>query len=96
MPNIFICGYERRAPKIKCAIDLLMARINLQNKAITSIAEIIPESCDGKKTRMPYLWIRSTNMTEILEIIDILKKGGMKKDVEWDVIGGFIPAEEMQ
>lgn len=96
MPNIFICGYgTAEADYVKHIIDGAMKLIGLQDEAITSIVEMRPESCDYKKTSKPYLWIRSTKKKEIMAIIIALKAEGIKEDIEWDHIGGFIPAEKM-
>ncbi|NQV00933.1 MAG: hypothetical protein HQ537_02345 [Parcubacteria group bacterium] len=96
MPNIFICGYKEKADAMKNNIDWVINGIDLQDEAITSIAEIRPESCDGKKTPMPYLWIRSTDVAEIHRIINAFKKGKIIEYIEWDVVGGSIPAEKMK
>ncbi|MFC1623624.1 hypothetical protein ACFL05_00695 [Patescibacteria group bacterium] len=96
MPNIFICGFEKeKAEELKKFIDETMKGLCLQDDAITSIVETRPESCDGSRKPMPHLWVRSTKENEVIVIIDAFKKRGLKLDLEWDVIGGFIPAEEL-
>ena len=96
MPNIFICGYEKKkAEDLKRFIDDIMQKLGLQDDAITSILETRPQSCDGRKKPMPYLWVRSTEKDEIFRIIDAFKKKGLRQDLEWDVIGDFISADEM-
>src|SRR5665647_937059 len=95
MPNIFICGYGKKARELKDFIDELMQEMDLQDDAITSIVETRPESCDGKNKRKPHLWVRSTDKEEIFRIIELFKEKGLRQDLEWDVIGGFILAEDM-
>jgi hypothetical protein len=96
MPNIQICGFGAiAADQLKRHIDKVMQEIGLGNDAITSIVEMNAESCDGKRTKMPYLRICSTNAREIKKIIGALKKAKIKEDVEWLVLDGFIPAAKM-
>lgn len=96
MPNIFICGYKKeKAEELKKFIDETMKGLGLQDNAITSTVETRPESCDGNRNPMPHIWVRSTSKNEVFTIIDAFKKRGLKQDLEWDVIGGFIPAEEL-
>jgi len=95
MPNVIICGYGEKAEEMKELIDRIMQTLNLQGDAITSIVETKPESCDGERKPMPYLWVRSTSKEEVLRIINAFKAFDLKEDVEYDVIGGFIPASEM-
>lgn len=96
MSNIFICGYENKAAKLlKEFIDDLMREIGLENDAITSVMKSDTRSCDGEKEPRPYLWVRGTSQEEIFRVIEKFKETGLRQDVEWDVIGGFIPADEM-
>lgn len=95
MPNILICGFGKRANGIKRFIDALMQELDLQDEAITSIITMRAESCDGKKESRPYLCVRGTNNRQIFPIIDKFKEVGLRLDLEWEVIGGFIPAEDM-
>lgn len=96
MPNIFICGFGDEAEGLKRFVDDIMLDLGLQDDAITSIIETRPESCDGNRKSTPYIWVRSTKAGEIFLIIDALKEKGLRRDVEWDIIGGFIPAKKME
>jgi len=96
MPNIIICGYEEEtAEAMKKLIDDIMQGLGLQDDAITTIIAAKTESCDGKRKSMPYLVVRSTSEDEVRRIIDAFKEKGVMQDLEWDVIGGFISAEDM-
>jgi len=97
MPNIFICGYSKeKAENLKTVIDDTMEELGLQDDAITSVVETKPESCDRKRNPMPHLWARSTDKKEVFKIIKAFKRKNLKEDLEWDIIGGFIPADEMK
>jgi len=96
MPNIFICGYGERANDIKDTIDEVMQGIGLQDDAITSIVDMKAESCDGKRTPMPYLRICSTDVVEIFRIFKALEQNGVKEDIEFLVMSGFTPSFDMR
>jgi hypothetical protein len=97
MPNIQICGVSdpQRVEILKQNIDLAMLRLGLGGDAVTSIIPMAVESCDGKRTPMPYLRVCSTDADEIRRILDVMKRAGLAIDVEWFVLGGFVPASEL-
>ena len=96
MPNIMICGFPTaQADTLKVKIDQVLSGLGLDGDAVTSITEMCAESCDGKRIPMPYLRICSTDEYEIRRIIEALKNAKLGIDVEWLVLGGFIPAAEM-
>jgi len=92
-----MCGFGRgkEAVKLKEKIDSLVISIGLQEDTVTSLVDMNVESCDGKYTDSPYLYVRATSQCEIEKIVSALKKNGIQYDLEWDVIGGFIPREKM-
>jgi len=97
MPNIMICGFGfTEVKELKDTIDAAMQALNLGGAAITSVVEMETNSCDGKRTRMPYLRICSTNEEEIQRIIKTLQIIGYRVDVEWLVLDGFISADDMR
>lgn len=96
MPNIMICGYKKdRADKLKQRIDIVMQKMDLAEDAITSIVTMRAESCDGKRTPMPYLQLCGTDRKELLRIIRAFKKNGIRADIEWSQIDGFVAAKDM-
>lgn len=97
MLNIMICGFpEVQVSKLKAKIDTAMASINLGGDAITSIVNMRTESCDGKKTPMPYLRVCSTKAGEMSNICEALKIAGVGVDVEFLKLDDFVPAAEME
>ncbi len=96
MPNIMICGFPTaQADTLKVKIDQVMSDLGLGGDAVTSITKMYAESCNGERIPMPYLRICSTDGYEIRRIIETLKNAKLGVDVEWLVLGGFIPAAEM-
>ncbi len=95
MPNILICGYGKKAVSMKDKIDKALREINFDGESITFILDGVAESCSGDFKDMPYLWIRSTEKADIHSIVSIFAKHGICEDIEWDIIGGFIPAEKI-
>jgi len=73
-----------------------MQKIGLGADAITSIMGMKAESCDGKKTKMPYILVRSSDYSEIPRILKGLREANIGVDTEWELIGGFIDAERMK
>ena len=93
MPNIMICGFEpARAEGLKAQIDAFFQSVRIAHDAVTSIVPMQVESCDGHRTPSPYLCVRATNPFEIHRIVEILKV--LNEDIEWEQIGGFIPANK--
>lgn len=96
MPNIMICGFTMvQADALKVRIDQAVINIGLGGDAITSIVEMRAESCDRNKRPMPYLRVCSTDEGEVILIVEALKKIKIGVDVEWVILGGFIPADKM-
>lgn len=96
MPNIMICGFTpKRAEGLRTSIEIIMRNMSLGDEALTSIVDMEAKSCDGTRTPMPYLRICSTDEDEIQKIINTFKEEGIKVDVEWLVLNGFILANEM-
>ncbi len=96
MPNIMICGYEpHKAGELKGRIQSVMKALGLEEDAVTSIVQMEVESCDGLNTPVPYLRVCSTDEDQIQKIIRALKLAGLKEDLEYLVLTGFIPAKEM-
>lgn len=109
MPNIEIHGYGRKkscpslpllvvtiaeeAFEMRDRIDKVMQDIGLGGNAITTIYPTIATSCDGEKTRMPYLRISNTKPEETTRIIDKLKEAEIITDIETLTLTGFIPKE---
>ena len=52
-------------------------------------------SCDGKMSPMPYIRICSTDEDEIQQIINAFRDAGIRVDIEWLIMDGFISADEM-
>lgn len=99
MPNIGIHGCKpiEFARGLKKRIDTCMQEIGLGSDAITEIYNTDAESCDGKKTRMPYLRIFSPEFTLVLKILTGFAKCKIYEDVE--VISSrilFFSKEEME
>jgi len=104
MPNIEIHGFwfSRNEKDLESAararerIEIEMEKIGLQDDAVVTIVDSICTFCDGKKTRMPFIRICSTEKEEIDRIVSAIKKAKVSLDVETLVLTGFIPADEMK
>ncbi|MEK7181232.1 MAG: hypothetical protein AAB738_02780 [Patescibacteria group bacterium] len=91
MPNVKICGFSTpEAASLKGVVNLVMERLGLTNDAITSIIPMEAVSCDKAQTPKPYICVCSTNRDEIFSIIKALGRAGLKVDVEWLVLDGFV------
>jgi hypothetical protein len=95
MLNILICAFGKKANETRALIDKLMQELGLQDESSTSIVAMRAQSCDGKKIPRPYLWLRGTDEEQISRVIKKFKAAGLRTDLEWDIIDGFIPAERM-
>ena len=96
MPNIEIRGFEKyKAENLKRAIDRAMQGIGLQHDAVTSVMPMEVTTCDGRSIKTPYLRVCSTETAEIRMILDALRSAGVREDVEYLVLDGFIPASKM-
>ena len=96
MPNIWIIGYRGVAEsRLKSKIDEIMQSLGLGKDAVTTALSVDVDSCDGNYTQMPYVRVTSTSKEEVDLIIRAFKEFNLKEDLEWDVIGGFIPSNKM-
>ena len=96
MPNIMICGFPpKKAEGLREGIELTLRNIQLDNEGLTSIVDMETKSCDGTRSPMPYLRICSTDEDEIERIINALRNAGIKVDIEWLILDGFISADKM-
>ena len=97
MPNIHVYTDSTTYEELKPKIDQVMQELGLGDDAVTTPHWHPAESCDGKRTPMPYIVVSSTNEQEITVIIVALKKANLRLDCERLPLpeNGFIPAEKM-
>jgi hypothetical protein len=96
MPDLELHGYtDAEAERLKKAIDPILQELNLGPYAITNPIPSRSESCDGKRTRAPFIRVYSTDPAEITRILDALENGGVNEDAEWLVLSGFRPKKKM-
>ena len=90
MPNIVIVG--RSSLGICDEISAVVAQlgISLQDAVITYSPELCCISMAPGNHDSPYLIVRDTNPEEGRMIAEALNKG-LKMDVEWEIIAGFLP-----
>lgn len=96
MPNIQICGYPpTRAEELRMTVNFALNRLklDLDTDGVISIVPLEVRTCSGLPS--PYLRICSTDPDEIWSIIRELQRVRLGEDVEYLVLGGFIPAKEM-
>lgn len=80
MPNIGIHGYAE-PEALEQRIEACLKRIG-QDYSITEIFRTVPVSCDGKKTRMPYLRIFSPELEKVFKILAGFSEDGICEDIE--------------
>ncbi|TSD02567.1 MAG: hypothetical protein Athens071416_624 [Parcubacteria group bacterium Athens0714_16] len=91
MPNIEIHGLDfHNANLVKERIDKAMIKNGLKDEAITTTYDVKTESCDGEKTRQPFLRICSSedNGEQIAEMI---LHENVDMDIEIVKLQKFIP-----
>lgn len=101
MANVLIVGFEaREASAIREMVDDILAKIKESYDSSTTIipAEArfhrkIPSGERGGRKNAAYIWVRNTKLSRAKRIAVALQKG-LNLDVEYDQIGGFIPAEK--
>ncbi len=101
MPNIHVCGFEWAVYDnyLKPLIDKVLQEIGLGNDTVTTFWPIpgcVVESCDGKRRKMPYITVSSTDSQEITKIIDALRKADIGVDCERMTLDGFTPDKDMR
>lgn len=111
MPNIEMHGFLKNDPRRqKVMIEIINTAVNLnlikemviteyENKSnfIYQLLNALTNWFGAMNTwSTPYLRVCSTSPGEIQAIIDGLKKRHIGIDVEYLVLDGFIPAEEMK
>ena len=109
MPNIMMLGfppeeYEQKKP----IVDAAMQDLGLGSDAVTTWfarydyinrSGCLVTSCDGQRTNMPYIVVRSTSgLVEINSIIAALKARNIGVDCEKQPLpeDGFIEAKDMR
>ena len=100
MPNIWMIGFEvMEYHRAKALIDQAMQSIDLGGEAVTTyLGESLVTSCDGKKTKMPYLIVSTTGGDEEMrQIVDALRAQDLRVDCEKHPLpsDGFIDKEHM-
>jgi hypothetical protein len=84
MPNIHCFGFSAEEyPQFKSIFNPLLKSIDLHLESITTWhPDVKPESCDGTKTRRPYLAFTATSEKQANEIIAVMVKAELYYDVE--------------
>lgn len=94
MPNIEIHGLDPvNANLVKQRIDMAMIKNGFKHEAITTTYNVKTESCDGERTRKPFLRICSSeNNGE--QIAGMIAEENVVMDVELVHVDKFIPAKK--
>lgn len=97
MPNIHFLGFSEQGYRIiKPRVNEVLKEIGLDTEAITTFHPgSVAESCDGKKTNMPYLHIFSSNEEHISRIINAFVENEMFFDIESST-GDFVETGEIK
>lgn len=83
MPNIGIHGWQdEEAQKLRGKIDECLQDIGLGEDAVTEIFLTDVQSCNGKKTRRPYIRLFSTEIKHIPAILTQFQNEDIHEDVE--------------
>lgn len=94
--NIQFLGFSREEyEEAKPKVDEVLKQIGFADSAVTSFYTYsLVESCDGKRTRMPYLHIFS-NEEQFFKIRQAFIRNQLFFDIE-SLAGSFITAAEME
>lgn len=97
VPNINFIGYSvEDYRKYKNRIDAVLQKMELGEDAVTTfLPGSLVESCDGKRTSMPYLKIFNSNPEQTEKIVVNMAVSGLFFDIEKSS-GGFISEAEMR
>lgn len=94
MPNIEIHGLDfQNANLVKERIDKAMIKNGLKDEAITTTYDVKAESCDGEKTRRPFLRICCTTENGGF-IAERISEENINMDIEILRLESFIPAKK--
>ena len=100
MPRIAINGFRSlesaEADKLRQRINVAVQSIGLGDDAAAQIIPSDVRSCDGRDTSMPFIQLFSNKPAEIRAVLTVLKEIHIGYDVEWSLIGGFIPASDLR
>lgn len=89
-------GFPAEVYAIVSKIESVLKELELGSDAIVDVLHSVAASCDGKKTKMPYLRVCDTDLDRMQQIVQALKEANIGMDVETLLLSGFIEAKDMK